>query len=493
MTRIMCSWIGGADWASLARGAEPGPILRTLEDPDWSTMDEVHLLNNYERKASEFKKSLSRKTKAKIVCKDVTLSSPTNFEEVERAASALLKTLPDSAELILLCSPGTFVMSSCFILLGHNAYPKARLLEASKEAGVVEIKVPFQISVRDIIERVDAARRAASSDRRDFVAEFETIKHDCRAMRDAIERANLLAPRSISVLISGESGSGRSLLAHCIHRKNNPSISNFHSINCSAYSDEQLEGELFGHTRDGTPRGERSRTHGLFQKNKNSTLYIQEVDALPTHLQTRLLHAIADSRNRSRGFRFIFSSTRSLTEAVADGSFRTDLFYQIAEDVIWLPPLRDRGVEDLRLITDDLMRKHKDALKNERGDIHEKVLDSRAREALNAFSFNGNVRELSSVLIRAIVHSKKHIISKEDIEDALGVARVDTTTDNVLNRPLNENFILDEVLDEVSRHYFTRAKRSKGSIRQAAKVLGFKNYQTLAHRADNLKDFEWTD
>ena len=452
-------------------------------------MDEVHLLNNYERKASEFKKSLSRKTKAKIVCKDVTLSSPTNFEEVERAASALLKTLPDSAELILLCSPGTFVMSSCFILLGHNAYPKARLLETSKEAGVVEIKVPFHISVRDIIERVDAARR--DSNRRLYVAKFEDIKHDCQAMQNAIERANLLAPRSISVLISGESGTGRSLLAHCIHRKKFQSFSNFHSINCSAYSDEQLEAELFGHNRDGTPRGERSRTYGLFQKNKDSTLFIEEVDALPTHLQTRLLHAIADSRNRSRGFRFIFSSTRSLTAAVADGSFRTDLFYQIAEDVIWLPPLRDRGVEDLRLITDDLMRKHKDALKNEHGDIHEKVLDSRAREALNAFSFKGNVRELSSVLIRAIVHSKKHMISKEDIEDALGVARVGTISDDVMNRPLNENFILDEVLDEVSRHYFARAKRIKKSKRQAAKVLGFKNYQTLANRIKNLKDFEW--
>ena len=492
MTRILCSWIGGADWDSLAPNEEePGPINRTVEDPHWNTVDEIHLLNNYERKADEFKKALLGKTKAKIVCKDVKLSSPTNFEEVEKAASQLLKTLPASAELILLCSPGTWVMSSCFVLQQHNAYPKARLLEASKEAGVVEIKVPFDISVPYIIERIDAERRALTGNRRDYVLEFEDIKHDCQSMRDAIERANQLAHRSISVLIEGESGSGRNLLAHCIHRKNNPSISNFHTINCSAYSDDQLERELFGHTRDGTPRGERSRPYGLLQKNKDSTLFIEEVDALPAHLQTRLLHAIADSRKKGRSFRFIFSSTRSLTEAVADGSFRTDLFYQIAEDVIWLPPLRDRGVEDLRLITDDLMRKHKEALKNERDHIRETVLDSKARDALNTFPFKGNVRELSNVLVRAIVHSKTPIISKQDIEDALGVTRVGTLSDDLLNRPLDEDFVLDEVLDQVSRHYFERAKLIKKSKRQAAKVLGFKNYQTLANRIEKLEGFDW--
>ena len=491
MTRILCSWIGRADWTSLKPGKDPGPILRTLQDSDWNTVDEIYLLNNYERKADEFKKSLSRKTKAKIVCKDVKLSSPTNFEEVEKAASQLLKTLPASAELILLCSPGTWVMSSCFVLQAHNAYPTARLLEASKEAGVVEITVPFDISVPYIIERIDAERRAATGNRRDYVLEFEEIKHDCQSMRDAIKRANHLAHRSISVLIEGESGSGRNLLAHCIHRKSNPSISNFHYINCSAYSDDQLERELFGHTLDGTPRGERSRTRGLFQKNKGSTLFIEEVDALPSHLQTRLLHAIADSRNRSRGFRFIFSSTRSLKEAVADGSFRTDLFYQIAEDVIWLPPLRDRGTRDLTLITDDLMRKHKEALKNERDDIHETVLDSKARDALNAFPFKGNVRELSSVLVRAIVHSKTPMISKQDIEDALGVTRVGTLSDDLMDRPLDEDFVLDEVLDEVTRHYLARAKASTPSLRQAAKALGFKNYQTLANRIKKLEGFDW--
>ena len=95
------------------------------------------------------------------------------------------------------------------------------------------------------------------------------------------------------------------------------------------------------------------------------------------------------------------------------------------------------------------------------------------------------------MLVRAIVHSKKPIISKEDIEDALGVTRVGTIADDVMNRPLDENFVLDEVLDEVTRHYFARAKRNKKSIRQAAKVLGFNNYQTLAHRIKNLEGFEW--
>ncbi len=90
-----------------------------------------------------------------------------------------------------------------------------------------------------------------------------------------------------------------------------------------------------------------------------------------------------------------------------------------------------------------------------------------------------------------MVYSKQPIISKDDIEEALGVTRVGTITDDIMNRPLDEDFVLDEVLDEVTRHYVARAKRNTKSLRQAAKVLGFKNYQTLANRIKNLKDFEW--
>ncbi|MDP6416256.1 MAG: AAA family ATPase, partial [Gammaproteobacteria bacterium] len=154
MSQILCSWIGGTDWevfdGKLGKD-ELGPILRTLADEDWRNPDEIHLLNNYKnRKASDFKKALSKKTKAKIVCKDVKLTSPTNFKEIDDAASTLVRGLPEDARLIYLVSPGTYVHSSVWILLAHNQFP-ATLIEASKEAGVQKVEVPFNISVRDLI------------------------------------------------------------------------------------------------------------------------------------------------------------------------------------------------------------------------------------------------------------------------------------------------------------------------------------------------------
>jgi DNA-binding NtrC family response regulator len=492
MKKILCSWIGGADWASLESGAEPGPILRTLRDAEWKNIDEVHLLNNYAGKKSvAFKKALSKKTKAKIICKDVKLTSPTDFKEVDEAATELVRSLPAESRLIYLCSPGTYVMSSVWILLAHNAYP-ATLIEASKEAGVTGLDVPFNISVRDLIDRADKARSGIGRGLRAYAPEFEDIKHDCRAMRDAIERASLLSPRGIAVLLEGEPGTGRSLLARCMHHKSKRR--NFLSINCSAYPDEQLEVELFGASRDKAKRGEVTQTRGLLRKSNDSTLYIEEIDTLAPYLQTRLLQEISRTltgdQNKKRQ-RLIFSSTRPLNEAVSDGSFRGDLFYRIVEDIIWLPPLRDRGVKDLKLITEALLLRLKRELKDEGADIEKKELDRSAQRVLELFPFKGNIRELESVLVRALVHSKKTIIGKIDIEEALGITRVGGTVDDVLHRALDEKFVLDNVLDEVTRHYLARAKSSTTSLRQAAKALGFKNYQTLANRIKKLEGFDW--
>ncbi|HIE82921.1 MAG TPA: hypothetical protein EYQ00_03320, partial [Dehalococcoidia bacterium] len=158
MSEILCSWIGDTDW--LVQEGTPrkeddiGPILRTLQNKDWADrISEIHLLNNYERrKSADFKKWLAKKTDAKIVCKTVESIPPTNFTKIDQIATALVRSLPQDAKLIYLCSPGTYVMQCVWLLLSHNKFP-ATLIESSKEAGVKEIEVPFNISVRDLIDR----------------------------------------------------------------------------------------------------------------------------------------------------------------------------------------------------------------------------------------------------------------------------------------------------------------------------------------------------
>ena len=491
MSEILCSWIGGTDWlvqeGTPRKDDDLGPILRTLENKDWSDrISEIHLLNNYEnRNAADFKRWLEKKIDAKIVCKTVD-TPPTNFTKIHQFATELVQSLPEDAKLIYLCSPGTYVHQVCWILLSHNRFP-ATLIESSKEAGVQEIEVPFNISVRDLIDRADRAREQVSDDRRKYLPEFEAIQHDCPAMREAVAKGENLASRSISFLIEGENGTGRELLARCVHKKSGRT--HFDSINCDALLPEQLERELFGIVRESAKPGETKRTRGLFQKSRDSTLYIGNVNTLPPQLQTRLLQQINEHQGKTKQ-RMIFSSLKSLGAAVADGTFRRDLYYLIIQDLISLPPLRERGIKDLDLITQALMRRLRSDLKDEAANISDKKLDRSAQMALETFPFEGNVEELLKALHRAILNSTDETIRKSDIDDALSVFKDSQRTEEILNRqlrPVNVKFVpgvddgyvvLEKVLDEVKKSYIDRAKKFARKHTQAANALGIKNYQT---------------
>ena len=314
-------------------------------------------------------------------------------------------------------------------------------------------------------------------------------------MREAVSKGANLGSRRISILIEGEDGTGRELLARCIHKKSGRT--HFDSINCKAYLPEQLERELFGIVREEAKPGETKRTRGLFQKSRNSTLYIGNVDTLPPQLQTRLLQQINEHEGKTKQ-RMIFSSSTSLGAAVANGTFRRDLYYLIIQDFISLPPLRERGLKDLDLISQALIRRLRSDLKDEAGDTPKKKLDRSAQIALDAFPFEGNVEELLIVLKRAILNSTDTIISRSDIDDALNLIKGSQSIESILNRPLRPAdvefvldvddgyLVLDRVLNEVRKHYIDRAKASTRKHTQAANALGIKNYQTYLNWDERL-------
>ena len=496
MAHTLFSWIGGADWKSFDGDANPGPILATLSDTTWGVPDEVRLINNYsDRKASDFRKWIGKKTGLQIACTDVDLTSPTNWREVYEQVVDLVEPHNENNELTYLCSPGTYVMSSVWILLSQTKF-EARLLESSIEGGVVAIDVPFDISAD--YRRDENRRKAQTGSSTATPAEFADIKHSCRAMKNAIQRANRVATRGLNILLEGESGTGKGLFANAIHNVSNRKDKKLYSINCSAYDATELETELLGQEFSGGLRGERQSKQGIFEKAHKSTLYIDEVHALPGHLQIKLLRALEDKevtpidgkKPKRVDVRYIFANSTPLAEEVRSGRMHTDLFYRITEDVIQLPPLRDRR-EDITQIIDDRFSKHKESLKEEDSGIGKKKLSVAARKALKAYSFPGNVRELSNVLARSIVHSKGATITKEEVEVAMGVAMITSDDTEILNRPLDDNFSLDDVVADVSKHYIRRAQSIGGSLRKTAGLLGITNYQTLRKRIDNLKGFEW--
>ena len=266
MKKIMFAWIGGIDHdassGNTPRG--PGPIARAVSAR--KDLDHIHLLNNYsDRSSADYKKWLrtTTKTKAKISSTEIKLVTPTDFgaiySSVLREIESVRKKYSGDTELVFNLSPGTYGMAAVWIILQQTLYPDSELIEASPEAGVKTVDVPFEISADYIPDLLDRIRRSRTEADRAFITAvrgtvpdrpaFDDIKYRCKAMKNAIGHAERIAPRSIPVLIEGEPGTGKRLLAEAIHNARHVDTEFIH-ISCGAMPASELERALFGYGRD---------------------------------------------------------------------------------------------------------------------------------------------------------------------------------------------------------------------------------------------------
>ncbi len=236
----------------------------------------------------------------------------------------------------------------------------------------------------------------------------------------AVERlATRVASIGNTVLITGESGTGKGVLARSIHDQSARAEAPFIPVNCSAIPENLLESELFGHTK-GAFTGAAQARKGLFSQADTGTLFLDEIGELPLHMQTKMLHVIEDKEIRPVGgeqlrkvdTRIVVATNRDLPAMVAAGTFREDLFFRISQFHIDLPPLRDR-VEDIPL----LIRFFLQTLKS-KGDSHIE-LDPAAEELLLEYRWPGNVRELENVLGRAFIMADGGRITIGDLPPGL--------------------------------------------------------------------------
>jgi len=495
MGNILCTWIGGSDW-DVCEGSPKkdslGPIRRTLQNEDWKDVDEIHLLNNYPapRRAEKFKNYLSQYTEAKITPIDEVLDSPTDLTQVYDAAERVVDGLPSDARLIFLISPGTYSMQLAFLLIAHNLRP-ATLIEASREADVQKVNVPFRLSRVDPKVREEQVRNQHTAGLSLFDTSFTDFKHECESMRRVVEAALEFSSTNskLNLLIEGEAGTGKKLLAQCIHRGRTPTPKKRDPryINCSAYPAEQLAIRLFGGDIEDRETGEHRRKRGLLERERHDTVVIEEVDSLPQYLQTRLLQTFFQRQESGYQQRLIFTSNQSLAKLVSNGVFRRDLFYWISQERLQMPALRDRDSKDLQALTEHIIETRSKAF----AISEEKRLDRSAYRVLESFTFEGNIGELDNVLTRAILHARRTVLTAADIESALMINKSASSSDDILNRQLGEGFNLDELLDEVTTHYLERAKAHTGGKKgEAAKLLGFKSYQNLSNRMSKV-GFKW--
>jgi DNA-binding NtrC family response regulator len=300
---------------------------------------------------------------------------------------------------------------------------------------------------------------------------FESIVGKSPAITTVFELIKLISPASANVLITGESGSGKELIARALHNSGPRRTKAFIPVNCSAIPEELLESELFGHVK-GSFTGAIADKKGLFREAHEGTLFLDEIGDLSLPLQAKLLRvlqdkqvrAVGDSQMRNVDVRIISATHRDLKAMVREGKFREDLFYRLNVIPIRVPPLRER-MEDVPLLVDSFIQKF--AIRN---NIPPKAISPEIMAIIMSYSWPGNVRELENIIERAMILSKGNSIDKSAILH--GASEEGKTKVNELyqDRPT-----LDELEERYIKMILTEVNNKKD---EAAKVLGI-NRRTL--------------
>lgn len=504
MSTVLVSWVGQTD-LDASQGvprAGVGPIGQALAA---RAFDEVLLLSNYaEEKTKPYQAWVKPRTDAKLSVRQVALENPTDFTGIYRAVDPVLKELTarfaaasKPLHLVLHLSPGTPAMSSMWMLLGKTRY-QAELIQSSAQKGVVTAAVPFDV-VAEFIEMVptltapaDAALEARSGGTQREAAKFGDIVYRCRAMQEVVERARKVAARSVPVLIHGETGTGKELLARAIHESSPRAKQPFRAVNCGALPANLVESELFGQRKGAYTGAENSL--GYFRAADGGTLFLDELGELPLEAQVKLLRAVQERAVVPLGetkpvpvdVRLIAATNRNLAVEVQARRFREDLFYRLAVAVLHLPPLRERQGDRGPLIDALLEQANAAALKDEPHYVP-KRLSAAAKTLLMNQLWPGNVRELQHTLMRATVWADEPTISEADARAALFQGASAVSASPTVPDAIEPGFVLEAALGELSRQYIERAlHQTHSNKKQASKLLGLKSHQVLTDRMNKL-------
>jgi formate hydrogenlyase transcriptional activator len=249
--------------------------------------------------------------------------------------------------------------------------------------------------------------------------EFDGIVGSSLALRRVLNQVRMVAPTDSTVLIEGETGTGKELVARAIHMHSDRGKGPFVKVNCAAIPAELLESELFGHER-GAFTGALAQRIGRFEAAHGGTLFLDEIGDMPLHLQTKLLRVLQEQEFERVGgnrtiqvdVRIVAATNRDLKEMVEENKFRADLYYRLAVFPLNVPPLRERR-DDVAPLTRYFVQKHARRMGRNIENI-----PTNALEALTNYDWPGNIRELQNVIERSVVLSNGpdlHVVLPEMI------------------------------------------------------------------------------
>ncbi|SWG68931.1 two-component system response regulator GlrR [Klebsiella pneumoniae] len=297
-----------------------------------------------------------------------------------------------------------------------------------------------------------------------------------------LEQAGMVAQSDVSVLINGQSGTGKEIVAQAIHNASPRHDKPFVAINCGALPEQLLESELFGHAR-GAFTGAVSNREGLFQAAEGGTLFLDEIGDMPVALQVKLLRVLQERKVRPLGsnrdieinVRIISATHRDLPKAMARGEFREDLFYRLNVVSLKIPPLSER-TEDIPLLANHLLRQSSDRHKP-----FVRAFSSDAMKRLMAAKWPGNVRQLVNVIEQCVALTSSPVIGDALVEQALEGENTALPT-----------FV--EARNQFELNYLRKLLQiTKGNVTHAARMAGRNRtefYKLLSRHELDANDFK---
>ncbi len=419
----------------------------------------------------------------------VALAEGFEVATTDDAADALMHLLNRPADLVLLDlrMPGVTgfdvlrsirdVSSRCKVVLMTGFGTIENAVEAVKLGATDYLTKPFDLArmrqlLRDVRSEADQ-RRAVLTLERDLAQRLEFCGMIGRgpAMQDVFGLVRRLAPHASTVLVTGETGTGKELVARALHQLGPRGDKRFIAVNCSAVVETMFESELFGHVR-GAFTGAGEHKAGLFESADGGTLFLDEVGELPLNVQAKLLRVLEDGevqrvgsvQSRMVNVRLIAASNRDLRAEVAAGRFRADLYYRLNIVEVALPPLRDRR-EDIPYLTAMFVRGF-----SQRFNKPLVGLTSGAERMLADAAWAGNVRQLRNVLERACILADTDYVMESDLAGIMRDQRIGTVSAASYG-PLPADTTAPLVTVE-REHIVRTLQQVRGNKAVAARLLG---------------------
>ncbi len=420
---------------------------------------------------------IDKNTAVQII--DLELNDPTDYFDILHALRKHLKRIQEEnngASFFISTASGTPQMHACWLILASSGEIPARILHIRPAHFVTKenpLLTEIDLSSPEFpIIRFQVGKKVCTEGNLDLstvISEFGIVAEHPKIQK-VIETASLLAPSDAPILIQGETGTGKEVIAHLIHRLSSRAKESFVAVNCAAIPENLVESILFGHKK-GSFTGAFSDQLGKFDIADKGTLFLDELGELPVAIQAKLLRVLQDGLVETVGdrkphkvdVRIITATNKDLKKLIQHGKFREDLYYRINVGEIKIPPLRERKTDIPKLALHILDRVNSSIKKPKR-------LSQKALSRLQQHSWPGNVRDLENAIERSVRLCKSDVLDADDL--LISEAISDKDPFEHLPEP-HQGFSMEEYIGGTRKQLILRALEiSAGSQSKAARLLG---------------------